>query len=90
LEIKEKLCKISQNLDWFVCNKNSPKLSYICTGYIHLQVGIAKDHITLALEPEVAAIYVITEAKTVLTRGTEPFSKYDPGEKILVADLGGK
>ncbi|XP_061164136.1 uncharacterized protein LOC133173197 [Saccostrea echinata] len=52
------------------------------------KVGIPNDRLTLALEPEVAAIYVITEAKLVLQKST-PFTKYEPGQRILVADLGG-
>ncbi|XP_062569121.1 uncharacterized protein LOC134231209 [Saccostrea cucullata] len=52
------------------------------------KVGIPNERLTLALEPEVAAIYVITEAKLVLQKST-PFTKYEPGQRILVADLGG-
>ena len=52
-----------------------------------LQAGIPPEQLILALEPEAAAIYVTKEAKTVL--GKESLQSYDPGTKIMLADLGG-
>lgn len=40
------------------------------------------------MEPEAAAIYVIKEAKTVF--GGKTVTTFNPGTKIMVADLGGK
>lgn len=52
------------------------------------QAGIPSDQLKLALEPEAAAIYVMKEAKTVF--GKESVTTFNPGTKIMVADLGGK
>ena len=52
-----------------------------------LQAGIPPVQLKLALEPEAAAIYVTKMYKTNL--GEESLQFYDPGTKILIADLGG-
>ena len=52
-----------------------------------LQAGIPPDQLILVIEPEAAAMYVTKEAKTVL--GKQSFQSYDPGTKIMLADLGG-
>lgn len=44
---------------------------------------------TLALEPECAAIYVLTGANLVASSKQSDNTMCDPGEKFLVADLGG-
>lgn len=44
---------------------------------------------TLALEPECAAIYVLTGAKLVAPSKQSDKTTCDPGDKFLVADLGG-
>nr|XP_034301187.1 uncharacterized protein LOC105326615 isoform X2 [Crassostrea gigas] len=51
------------------------------------KAGIPSDQLKLALEPEAAAIYVMKEAKTVFGKGT--VTTFNPGTKIMVADLGG-
>ncbi|XP_061164545.1 uncharacterized protein LOC133173581 [Saccostrea echinata] len=48
---------------------------------------IPSHQLKLALEPEAAAIYVIKESKQVL--GIESLTTYQPGAKIMLADLGG-
>lgn len=52
------------------------------------QAGIPSDQLKLALEPEAATIYVMKEAKTVF--GKDNVTTFNPGTKIMVADLGGK
>lgn len=52
------------------------------------QAGIPSKNLKLALELEAAAIYVSREAKNV--HGKNIPQTYDLGNKILVADLGGK
>ncbi|XP_056010525.1 uncharacterized protein LOC125681968 isoform X4 [Ostrea edulis] len=49
--------------------------------------GVPSHQLKLALEPEVAAIYVIKESKTVL--GKKSLSTYEPGTQVMLADLGG-
>ncbi|XP_065932831.1 uncharacterized protein [Magallana gigas] len=51
------------------------------------KAGIPSVQLKLALEPEAAAIYVMKEAKTVF--GKESVTTFNPGTKIMVADLGG-
>lgn len=51
------------------------------------QAGIPSDQLKLALEPEAAAICVMKEAKTVF--GKDTVTAFNPGTKIMVADLGG-
>ncbi|XP_062571661.1 uncharacterized protein LOC134233693 isoform X2 [Saccostrea cucullata] len=51
------------------------------------QAEIPSHQLKLALEPEAAAIYVIKESKQVL--GAESLTTYEPGAKIMLADLGG-
>lgn len=54
-----------------------------------LQASIPSKQLTLALEPECAAIYVLTRAKLKLSSKQLEKTVCDPGEKYLVADLGG-
>lgn len=53
------------------------------------KANIPSKQLTLALEPECAAIYVLTGAKLVAPSKQSDKTTCDPGEKFLVADLGG-
>lgn len=53
------------------------------------KASIPSKQLTLALEPECAAIYVLTRAKLKLSSKQLEKTVCDPGEKYLVADLGG-
>lgn len=53
------------------------------------KANIPSKQLTLALEPECAAIYVLTGAKLVAPSKQSDKTTCDPGDKFLVADLGG-
>lgn len=53
------------------------------------KANIPSKQLTLALEPECAAIYVLTGANLVASSKQSDNTMCDPGEKFLVADLGG-
>ena len=54
---------------------------------LFIQAGIPSNRLSLALEPEVAAIHVLMDAKMVSSK--EGCTEFGPGTKLLVADLGG-
>ncbi|XP_062571658.1 heat shock 70 kDa protein 12A-like [Saccostrea cucullata] len=51
------------------------------------KAGIPRSQLTLALEPEAAAIYSIKGSRTDLT--SKSINKYSRGSQILIVDLGG-
>lgn len=57
-----------------------------CIFVLNVQAGISQDKLMLALEPEVAAVFV---KEIQIERQADELSKYRPGKKFLVMDLGG-
>lgn len=55
--------------------------------FLFMQANIPGKQLSLALEPEAAAIHVLMDAKMV--KSTKGISEFGPGAKLLVADLGG-
>ncbi|XP_061163834.1 uncharacterized protein LOC133172983 [Saccostrea echinata] len=51
------------------------------------KAGIPRNQLTLVLEPEAAAIYIIKGSRTDLT--SKSINKYSRGTQILLVDLGG-
>jgi len=73
------LCFVYQNK----CIKYISKLKFI-------QAGISNDQLTLAYEPEVAAIYC-KEVKIAQASETQKELKgFSPGSRYMVIDLGGR
>lgn len=57
-----------------------------CIFVLNVQAGISQHKLMLALEPEVAAVFV---KEIQIERQADEMSKYRPGKKFLVMDLGG-
>lgn len=62
------------------------ELTCTCIFVLNVQAGISQHKLMLALEPEVAAVFV---KEIQIERQADKMSKYRPGKKFLVMDLGG-
>lgn len=73
----------------FIGLNNDMETQSRCTIFLSLtlQAGIPPSQLMLALEPEVASVFV---KEIQIEKQADEILKYRPGKKFLIMDLGGK